>query len=114
MKITPVILSTFSRSIINETTIIDAIRVYKTPISPMLIEIGVGNSNKPIPNDKVASTIQLPKISPTASSYLFFRKAVKSTDNSGREVPIPKTKKLVINSGTFRKDESETIDWTTI
>jgi len=49
--------------------------------------------------ETVASTMQLPIMSPIASLYYLLRIAAKSTTSSGSEVPTASMKKLIRNSG---------------
>ena len=106
MKNIPTFLSSLFLKTNVVITIIDARIAYKPVINAKLPEIKFGKSKLPMLIETVASTIQLPIISPIASSYSFLRIAVKSTISSGKEVPIETMKKLMKNSDTLKTDDS--------
>ena len=88
MNNAPAFLSTFSLSAIVNTTTMEPNIAYKPVIMAGPPDTACGKKTCPIPTETEASTIQLPMASPMTSSYCFFRRAIKSTVNSGRDVPI--------------------------
>ena len=66
----------------------DAIKVKIMVVEARSADTDCGKKNWPILIDRLASIIQLPKMSPINNLYSFLRIAVISTDNSGSEVPI--------------------------
>jgi len=99
MKKAPDILSTFSLSASVNMTMMEANIVYKPVIVARFPDTVIGEISGPIPMENKASKIQLPMMSPIASLYRCLRIAVKSITNSGRDVPIATTKKLMRYSG---------------
>jgi len=87
-------------------TMIEAKIAYNPVIIANLADIKFGKIKFPMLIETVASTIQLPMISPIANSYSFFLIAVTSTRSSGREVPIETMKKLIRYSDTLKTAES--------
>ena len=73
-------------------------------------ETACGKKTWPIPIERLASTTQLPIMSPITISYCFLRSAVRSTASSGRDVPIATKKKLMMYSGMLRIAESTMTD----
>ena len=110
MKNIPAFLSSLFLNVSVVITIIEAKIAYKPVIVANPPDMKVGKSKFPMLIEIVASTIQLPMISPMANSYSFFRIAVRSTMSSGIEVPIETMKKLTRYSETLKTDESLMID----
>ncbi len=71
---------------------------------------GVGKKNCPNEMEIVASTMQLPMMSPIANSNCFLRIAVKSTTSSGSDVPRASAKKLMKNSGISSSADNKITD----
>ena len=67
MKKTPAFLSTFSLKASINITMIDPNRAYEPVSTARPPEIEIGKSNGPIPTEKEASIMQLPKVFPIVS-----------------------------------------------
>ena len=114
MRNTPVFLSTFPLKARSSITTPEAPIVINVVMLASPAEIVCGNRNNPVPIATVASTIQLPIISPMATSYCLLRTAVKPTTSSGRDVPIDARKNPKISSGIPKMPDSEIIACITI
>ncbi len=110
MKNNPDFLSSLFLNASVEITMTEAKIAYNPVINPNLPETIFGKSRFPMLIETVASTIQLPMMSPIANSYSFFRIAVKSTMSSGREVPIDTKKKLIRYSEILKIVDNLMID----
>ena len=110
----PVFLSTFLLKVRSNITMPEAPIVVNVvrPANPA--EIVCGKRNNPAPIDTVASTMQLPIMSPIATSYCLLRIAVKSTTSSGSDVPIEAKKNPKISSGIPKISDNEIIACITI
>ena len=102
MNNAPVFLSTLSLIASVDMTIMDANIAYRPVIITSCPDTSTGKIKGPIPMAKLASTMQLPIRSPTASLYCLLRIAVISTTSSGRDVPMATTKKLMRYSETWK------------
>lgn len=102
-KSAPAFLSNFFRDASVDTTIIEPNHAYRPVISASPPDTVISPQIRgPIPIEKPASMMQLPMASPMAISNCLFLMAIKSTINSGREVPIATMKKLMKYSDTCR------------
>jgi hypothetical protein len=101
MKNAPAFLPTLSVSASVNMTKKEPNNAYQPVIAASSPDIMVGKSNCPIPRERLASTRELPMMSPIASSYCLLRRAVKSTTSSGRDVLIATMKKLIRYSEIF-------------
>ena len=114
MKKAPVFLSTFSLNVSVNTIAAETNNAYKPVTITRFPVTSTGNIRGPIPIEKPVSIIQLPIMFPIESSYCFLRMAVKLTTNSGRDVPIATTKKLMRYSEMRKTDDKLITDSITI
>ena len=113
-SIAPAFLSTLFLIASKNIAKIEPNIAYKPVVVASSPDIACGKKNRPIPMEKEASKRQLPIMFPMESSYCFFRRAVIVTTNSGSDVPIATTKKLIKYSEILKLAESEITDCTTI
>ena len=88
MKKTPIFRSTFSLKASINITMMEPNSAYTPVIIARFPETEIGKINGPIPIEKQASKMQLPKVFPIVRPYSFLRAAVTLTKSSGRDVEL--------------------------